>query len=92
MSAIILPFLYPVVTPFVAYYTIKYATGFAVNIAIDKTKNAVWYVISYPFKSKQTEECIKCKCEKCKKENCEKIECRQGYEIIDLTDVKEKMD
>ena len=93
MTTFVLTNLYPVITPFVAYYTLKYATGIAVDVAIDKTKNAAWYVITYPFK--QTDiQCIKCKCEKCRNENCEKIDCQQGFEIIDLTDctAKEKID
>lgn len=87
-AAIILPVLYPVVTPVIAYYTLKYAAGVAMDIALDKTKTAVWYVITYPFSSKKTEECVKCRCEKCKQEDCEKIECQKGNEILDLTNEK----
>lgn len=87
MSAIILPVLYPMVTPVIAYYTLKYAAGVAVDIALDKTKNAVWYIVTYPFSIK-TEECVKCKCEKCRQENCQKMECQESYEILDLTNEK----
>ncbi len=92
MSGVILTILYPIVTPFVAYYSLKYATGIAVDIAIDKTKNTMWYMLKYPFSKKQETDCIKCKCEKCRIEKCNKEECQKGYEILDFTDVKEKID
>jgi hypothetical protein len=91
MSAFVLPILYPMVTPFVAYYTLKYAGGIAIDVALDKTKNAMWYIVTYPFSSKE-KGCVRCQCEKCRKENCEKDECQQGYEIVDFTNVKEKTD
>ena len=75
--------LYPIITPFIGYYTLKYAANFVVNVSIDKTKNVLWYIVTYPFIRQTKIECIKCKCEKCK--NCEK-ECQQGYEM------KEKID
>jgi hypothetical protein len=90
MSEIVLPVLYPVVTPIIAYYTLKYATGIIVDIAINKTKNILWRAVTYPFTNKNTQECIKCKCEKCKQEDCEKMECQQGYELIFTNEESEK--
>lgn len=93
MAELILPILYsvatPIATPIVAYYTLKYATNIAVDIAIYKTKNICWYIITYPFSKKEV-KCIKCECIKCT-ENLFKEEIN-GYEILDLTDVKEKID
>ena len=55
------------ITPFVAYYTLKYATNVAVDVALVKTKNILWYAITYPFSSRtSSSECIKCNCENCK--------------------------
>lgn len=81
----VLPVLYPLISPFVAYYTLRYVTGVAVDLAIDKTKNAAWYVVTYPFKNRAS-PCENCKlvCENCS--NCNLV-C-ENCKLVD----KEKID
>lgn len=87
--------IYPLITPIVAYYAFKYTSNVVIDIAINKTKNTLWSMVSYPFTKqiKEQQNIIKCICEKCKKENCKK--CSDGIEDIDSYEVletKEKMD
>jgi len=64
--SIIFPILYPLVTPFLAYHTFKYAAGVVIDKAVDKTKTFMWFMVTYPFTDSK-EVCVKCECEKCKK-------------------------
>jgi len=49
MSGIILPVLYPILYPIIVYYSVKYVANATISIAINKTKNILWNVVTYPF-------------------------------------------
>lgn len=46
--------LYPIATYFITYYGVKYATGIALDIAVNKTKNFIWNKF-FQKKSEKTE-------------------------------------
>ena len=49
MSALVYYLATPIATYYVTYYGAYYTTRFIADAIVDKTKSAIWYVISYPF-------------------------------------------
>jgi len=88
MTALILPMMYPVV----AFYAIKCASRVVLDVTVDKTKSAIWYMLTYPFIGKP-DQCVRCKCPKCSIANHEGLDDEDGgLEILDMIDLKEKLD
>jgi len=88
MTSVLFPYL---ITPAATYYTTYYATYYVLkytgdiltNMAIDKTKNVVWFIISYPFKKREKQDQEKQDQEK-QDQSQIKIECENDYVIVNL--------
>lgn len=72
MSSMI-PLVLPLMYPMAGYYIIKYSTNAVVDVMVSKTKDMLWFVVTYPFKKSESNCDCKCNC-KCNKnislDNC----------------------